>query len=207
MTANMQKSEKITALITALIAFQKDLSPIKMDSTNTEFNSPYASLSAILDATREALTKNGLSVSQWPIGSDGLCTILAHAQTGEFIESIMFFGKAENETEYGAKYNQARRYALAGVLGLSFDGTPKSKDPETAGTVNNSADGADDLREWITKPQFDEAAARIAKGEKGVDKEMIQKYQMKDEVRSKLEELQKAADKKSKTPPPGEPKK
>ena len=80
-------------------------------------------------------------------------------------------------------------------------------DPETAGTVNNSADGADDLREWITKPQFDEAAARIAKGEKGVDKEMIQKYQMKDEVRSKLEELQKAADKKSKTPPPGEPKK
>jgi hypothetical protein len=119
----MEKSETISNLAKALIDFQGRVQKIKKDAKNPFFKSNYASLSNIQDAISQPLADAGLAYSQMPSGVNGLSTILIHAESGEYLmESfIMPVSKQNDPQAVGSAITYAKRYALAGVLGLNID--------------------------------------------------------------------------------------
>jgi len=119
----MEKSETINNLAKALIDFQSRVNKIKKDAKNPFFKSNYASLSNIQDAISNPLAESGLAYSQMPSGVNGLSTILIHAESGEYLmESfIMPVSKQNDPQAVGSAITYAKRYALAGVLGLNID--------------------------------------------------------------------------------------
>lgn len=119
----MEKSENISNLAKALIDFNGHVSKIKKDAKNPFFKSNYASLSNIQDAISTPLAYAGLAYSQMPSGVNGLTTILIHAESGEYIMDsfIMPVAKPNDPQAVGSAITYAKRYALAGVLGLNID--------------------------------------------------------------------------------------
>jgi hypothetical protein len=119
----MEKSETITSLAKALIDFNGRVSKISKDAKNPFFKSNYASLSNIQDAISKPLAESGLVYSQMPTGVNGLCTILIHAESGEYIMDsyTMPVSKPNDPQAVGSAITYAKRYALAGILGLNID--------------------------------------------------------------------------------------
>jgi|688.fasta_scaffold614850_2 predicted RNA-binding protein with PUA-like domain len=119
----MEKSETITSLAKALIDFNGRVSKITKDAKNPFFKSNYASLSNIQDAISKPLADSGLTYSQMPTGVNGLCTILIHAESGEYLMDsfIMPVSKPNDPQAVGSAITYAKRYALAGILGLNID--------------------------------------------------------------------------------------
>lgn len=134
----MTKSESIKELATALCKFQASVEAITKDSTNPFFKSKYASLSAIIEDTRDLLAKNGLSYAQFPTGvkeryrgfddddaveggAAGLTTILMHS-SGEYIMATFPITPVDNKPQsLGSAITYARRYALQSILGLQVE--------------------------------------------------------------------------------------
>jgi hypothetical protein len=119
----MEKSETITKIAKALIEFNGKVSKISKDAKNPFFKSNYASLSNIQDAISKPLAECGLAYSQSPTGVNGLCTILIHAESGEYLMDsyTMPVSKPNDPQAVGSAITYAKRYALAGILGLNID--------------------------------------------------------------------------------------
>jgi hypothetical protein len=146
----MTKSESIKELATALCAFQASVEAISKDSVNPFFKSKYASLSTIIEETRDLLAKNGLSYAQFPTSSLGqtdgvrLATILMHS-SGEWIADEFPVSPVDNKPQsVGSAITYARRYALQSILGLQVDdddGNAASQ-PKVAPSAPQRATGA-----------------------------------------------------------------
>jgi hypothetical protein len=112
------------SLIIALIEAQHQFRPLVKSASNPFFKSKYATLDACIDATREALAKNGLCVVQ-PVTMDGekmtLTTRLLH-DSGEEIVSIYPVVPVKADPQgFGSAITYARRYAYCAILGLVAD--------------------------------------------------------------------------------------
>lgn len=117
----MEKSESIKALAEALSKFQGSMNGIKKDASNPFFKSRYASLGAIIEDTREPLSKNGLSYAQFPSGEYGLETILMHT-SGEWIKAKYDMKPVDQKPQsLGSALTYQRRYALCAILGLQVE--------------------------------------------------------------------------------------
>lgn len=148
----MTKSESIKSLAEALCKFQAGMEAITKDATNPFFKSKYASLSAIIEDTREPLSANGLSYAQFPTGIQqrgnlfndeaiaesgpvGLTTILMHS-SGEWLGATTpLILKDKTAQGLGSSITYMRRYALCAILGLQVeddDGNEASKPSEKA---------------------------------------------------------------------------
>lgn len=120
----MNKSESIKNLAVALGKAQSEMREVKFDSKGNWGG--YASLGAVIDASKEALVNNGLSVSQPTTTNEygvGVTTILLHT-SGEYIESTMTLPVAEVKNiaqEAGKIITYLRRYSLASILNLYSD--------------------------------------------------------------------------------------
>jgi hypothetical protein len=118
----MQKSESIVGLATALAAAQGRFHSAKKSSDNPFFKSKYADLSSVIDACREAMEANGLSVVQIPSFADGrvhLETVLMH-KSGEWMSgSISTKPVKEDSQSIGSSISYLRRYSLASFLGIA----------------------------------------------------------------------------------------
>lgn len=131
------KSESITKIAMALVAFSSDVKTISHDSTNPHFKSQYTSLDHMIDVTKPLLHKHGLTVMQFP-GGDGekitVRTMILH-ESGEWIESEPLTLKAVKTDPQGAgsAITYARRYSYAAALSLSLgdddDGNGASQPP------------------------------------------------------------------------------
>lgn len=119
----MEKSETITNIAKALMEFNALVTKISKDAKNPFFKSNYASLSNIQDAIVKPLHESGLVYSQMPTGVNGLTTILIHAESGEyFMDSYTMPVSKQNDPQaVGSAITYAKRYALAGILGLNID--------------------------------------------------------------------------------------
>ena len=131
----MNKSNEIKNLAVALKKAQSEMGEVKFDSDNPFFKSRYASLGAVIDASKEALTKNGFSVSQ-PLTTNeygvGVTTILIH-ESGEYIESTMTLPVADVKNiaqEAGKIVTYLRRYSLASILNLYSDEDTDGEQPK-----------------------------------------------------------------------------
>ena len=120
------KTSKSTVNIDkAMVEFNKEIESIEKGELNPFFKNYYCSLDQIISYVRPFLAKHGLYVQQFPIfGGEGMLsvkTIVKH-ESGEFIESDSMpikYGKTSQD--FGGTNTYCRRYALASILGLSFE--------------------------------------------------------------------------------------
>jgi hypothetical protein len=172
----MEKSETITSLAKALIDFQGRVHKIPKDAKNPFFKSNYASLSNIQDAISKPLSEAGLAYSQMPSGVNGLCTILIHAESGEYLMDtfIMPVSKQNDPQAVGSAITYAKRYALAGVLGLNIDDD------------DDGNKAAEDSRPWLN-PNTDKWASVVKAMKEGYTLDVIlKKYKISKENETKL---------------------
>jgi len=128
----MEHSEKIGELAKALAMAQGGFKPVKRDATNPFYHSKYAPLSSIIDATREALTKNGLAFLQTVSVNDHVTveTMLMH-ESGEWVKgAISLKPKADDPQAAGSAITYGRRYSLGAILGVASE---DDDDGNTAG--------------------------------------------------------------------------
>jgi len=147
-------SEEVDELFKSLAKAQGSMSDVE---AATEGNwGKYATLSQYLDALREPLSKNGLSViqttKQTTNGTIELITILAH-ETGQWISSDMAIAPEKGGPQgVGSVLTYMRRYCIAGITGMgSVD------DDATAGTKSGAdtlaPDQIDNIH-WLAKKLF-----------------------------------------------------
>lgn len=145
----MNKSESIKALAPALKKAQSEMGEVVFDATNPFFKSRYASLGAVIKASKSALIVNGLSVSQQAITNEfgvGVTTLLMH-DSGEWIESTVTLPVVDQKNlaqEAGKTITYLRRYSLASLLNLysdeDNDGNEPKKQPKPAGISLEAAE-------------------------------------------------------------------
>ena len=137
----MTRSESITHLATALAKAQAEMPVAVFDATNPFLKSKYASLGAVIQASRPILAKHKLSLVQFPISGPnlglanaagqsfgdciGVESILAH-ESGEFVAERILIplteekGKSKVQSA-GSTLTYLRRYSWASILGMYSD--------------------------------------------------------------------------------------
>lgn len=137
----MLKSESIKELAAALSLAQKEMEGAKKDSTNPFFKSKYADLGSVIEASREPLAKNGLSVAQFPVNDGdrvGVETILMH-KSGEWISDRFLVQPTKNDPQAaGSAISYTRRYARAAVIGIYQEDDDAQQATHTANRKNHS---------------------------------------------------------------------
>jgi hypothetical protein len=164
----MIKSETLGALATALSLAQGEFDAAVKDTANPFFKSKYADLSSVVEATRPALSKHGLSIIQLPRSQDGciqLETILLH-KSGEFIGDTLALPVSKQDAQgYGSAMTYARRYGWMAVTGIApedDDGnaavqgkTPaavNTRTPSQAKRLSVQTEGQKDWTDVIARP-------------------------------------------------------
>lgn len=129
---------ELNELAKALSAAQAEMENAKMNGTNPHFNSKFANLAAIREATLPALTKHGLSITQFTsiteAGSLLLVTRLMHA-SGQYVEGE-FPIAIDQPQKMGSALTYAKRYSWSGITGVAAD---EDDDGETAQQASKAA--------------------------------------------------------------------
>jgi hypothetical protein len=114
----MKTSESIKNLSAALNRAQKKIGAAVKGSANPFFKSRYADLGAVMEACKDQLNSEGITVLQ-PVYSDEtgdyVETILLH-ESGEFMSSRMRLLASKNMQELGSNTSYARRYGLQSMV-------------------------------------------------------------------------------------------
>ena len=122
----VDKSAELDQLGTALAKAQSEIEGAAKSVKNPHLRSKYADFLSVVEATRTALTSNGLSISQ-PITCVGnipaINTILLHS-SGQYISSIMPIEVQEQKginkmQALGSAVSYARRYAYESIVGVA----------------------------------------------------------------------------------------
>jgi hypothetical protein len=119
-------SQDISKLAEALSKMQGMTPPVAKGKTagGGKFTYSYADLSAIWEAIRAPLDKNGLSVTQvYSQEQDALklITILMH-NSGQWIRSVLNVNTKDIDIQkIGSAMTYNRRYALSAILGISTE--------------------------------------------------------------------------------------
>lgn len=135
----MNKSESLIKIAPALLKAQQATGAAKKDAKNPFFHSTYADLGSVMEACKQALNENGITVLQ-PIGSDEqgvyVETVLIH-ESGEYISDRMRISVKEenNPQSQGSAITYARRYSLQSIAFIPAeddDGEGAMKRPATS---------------------------------------------------------------------------
>jgi len=160
-------SEHINELMAALSKAQSEMKTAGLDKDNPYFKSKYADLATIVQASRPALTKNGLAVVQRVVlnddGSQTLETILGHS-SGQWISSRMRIIPPKNDVQsIGSYITYLRRYSYASlvcVIAADEDDDGERAMERARSELSkpniNSYKGKDQAVETVTREQLDE---------------------------------------------------
>lgn len=148
----MNRSESIKNISVAVLKAQKNIGAASKGASNPFFKSKYANLGSVMEACKEALNNEGITVLQ-PVASDAsgeyVDTVLLH-ESGEFISSRMKLMATKNMQELGSATSYARRYGLQSMMFIpaedddseaTMNRAPKNRDktPEESLDVSKSA--------------------------------------------------------------------
>ena len=127
-------SPELKNLFDALAKAQSEYKRVSFNRENPFYKSGFADLDALIEATRPALTKNGLSfIQQVRINNDGMTilhSILGH-KSGEWIESRNRIVVDKNDNQkYGSTLSYQKRYAAQALLGITVSADPVDDDAE-----------------------------------------------------------------------------
>lgn len=120
----IETSADTAKLDEALAKAQGEITAADKNGKNPAFKSRYADLSAIWEAARPALSKHGISVTQWPIHADDnrLHIVTRIAFKGEWIRAHFSLPVTKQDPQgFGSATTYAKRYALAAALGVVAD--------------------------------------------------------------------------------------
>ena len=132
----MRMSDSIAKLAAALVAVQKEMTPLKKDKSNY-FNQSYVGLDAVMPEALAILGKYDIALAQTvgtgEDGSTNLTTTLLHV-SGEWLTDTQPLLLAKNDAQgQGSAITYARRYGLMSMLGIvaeeDDDGVKASKKP------------------------------------------------------------------------------
>ena len=126
----MTTSEKIGSIAAAMVKAQAEMPKLLADSDNPYYKSKYIALADLIKEVRPVLAKYGLAVIQG-VSGDGekaviITTRIIH-ESGEWIEEAFTMpvvakgSKEATPQDYGAAVTYARRYSLAGILGVASE--------------------------------------------------------------------------------------
>ena len=118
----MNHSEQFNEVASALAKAQGEMQFAEKSGTNPHFKSKYATLAAVVDACKTALSNNEIAVIQHGHESDTgvtLETIFYHS-SGQYISAGLTHVPAGKHDAhgYGSALTYARRYALATACGI-----------------------------------------------------------------------------------------
>lgn len=154
-----RRSKSIAKLAAALSKAQGEYGVAMKDTKNPFFKSNYADLSSIINATRKALSDNGIAVVQ-PVQSDTdkklviITTLLACGE--EWMETDLHVPTAKWDAQtLGSASTYGRRYALQGILTVAGE-----DDDGNQATEASAAQARDDHHSTLT-PKM-ESQQRIA---------------------------------------------
>lgn len=120
LTGETQMSPSIGEIVKAMSSAQVEYKKINKDAKNPYFNSKYAQLDTVIEATKDSLKKNGLAVTQLA-GAEYLDTYLMHT-SGEYIHARTPLKADKSGPQgYGSAVTYARRYALSAILGVASE--------------------------------------------------------------------------------------
>lgn len=132
-------SEFITELATALAKAQSEIKAAAKDTSNPFYKSKYADLHSIWDACREALNKNGLSVTQTiDVAGEAavLTTRLLHSSGQWILGRCPLINQKGDMQGLGSAISYARRYGLAAICGVvTEDDDANTADRKTTSPV------------------------------------------------------------------------
>ena len=116
----MNTSETLDLIAPALLAAQKEINNASKDAKNPHFRSSYASLGSVIEAVKEPLNRNNITVIQSLSSGSGsglyLNTRLLHA-SGQWIEDASFSPLPKADPQgVGSACTYLRRYSLAAML-------------------------------------------------------------------------------------------
>jgi hypothetical protein len=136
-------SGQIDELTKALASAHKDFKPVIKDANNPFFKSKYADLAGVIDATGEALSKNGLALIQSPGRMIGghlfLTSLLAHS-SGQWIKDELELPISKFDAQgAGAAITYARRYAYQALVGVAAEDEDGNSD---SGKFEKQPDGS-----------------------------------------------------------------
>ncbi len=123
-----ETSDNTEKLDEAMAKMQIDLKPVKKSKENPFFKKPdgtkskYADIEDVIEASRDALAKHGISITQWPIHSaDNRLTLVTRvAHGGQWMKAIFSVPVTKLDAQgYGAATTYIRRFALMAVLGVA----------------------------------------------------------------------------------------
>jgi len=162
------QSEQIDKLAAALAEAQKEItSPprnreveVFSKRTNSKYKFRYATLDAIIEHVRPALTKNGLWFVQTLANGDGkyrLVTTLTHA-SGQWVsgETPILAESADNQA-FGSALTYMKRYALSALLGIAADEDDDANEAD-GNTVESSRDRSPPPKQTKTAQATQQAA-------------------------------------------------
>lgn len=120
----MKTSDSIKSISAALVAAHAGMDNVPKDATNPHFKNHYASLAAVIDASKPALLAQGIVVIQGlgelVNGALHVTTRLLHGPSGEWIESTMSVPLTKQDAQgAGSAATYGRRYGLAAILSLA----------------------------------------------------------------------------------------
>lgn len=165
MSEQTNHSEQINELAAALAAAQGKFLPIKRSKTvevagktrdgrDFKYKYAYAPLDEILNATRPALSENGLAIIQTTDEGDGgvlLKTSLIHS-SGQWYDSYKYLGRFEDPQKFGGALTYYRRYEISTILGVSSE-----EDDDANGVTGNEAQ----YKQKQAKPNIDQNTSEV----------------------------------------------
>lgn len=111
-------------IFAALSKAQQDIKQAKKEKTNPYFKSNYADLPSVWNACKDALSSNGLCISQTFEFNDGIMfiiTTLGHT-SGQSIVSRLPVITAKNDPQsLGSAITYFRRYSLSAIAGITAE--------------------------------------------------------------------------------------
>ena len=159
----MDRSESTINLFKALSVFQGELENVEKSKEGHGYK--YATLGACIDAAKECLAKNGLSVIQLmgtsESGDSTLETVLTHS-SGEYVSSSCVMpiaklagGGSSNPAQImGASITYMRRYQYAAIIGLAQDDTDATQLDDIAKSWIVSINSGESKLGDITDPKY-----------------------------------------------------
>lgn len=130
---NITTSPTVIEITKALVEAQKKIKHATKDGTNPHLKNDYATLESVIDATKEPLLEQGITVLQF-VNKTSVTTRLQHV-SGEFFETTLeLFVVKQDMQGLGSAITYARRYPLAAILNISQkddDGNLSSKNKAT----------------------------------------------------------------------------
>jgi hypothetical protein len=120
--AAQEEYEMTASLFKAMAKAFPEIEAATKDKTNPAFRSKYADLSAVVDAIKPALVKNGLFFAQRTHEQPGgVCieTIVCHESGEQMSFGKLFVPATKQDAQgYGSALTYARRYSLMATFGV-----------------------------------------------------------------------------------------